>query len=560
MKTYIRLFGIIAIVVALSVGAGSVLTVADVYPISNFGRKIVKIQDDPLRPGKIFESILFDLKISAVLNIPESKHPQGGDLTSRGDEVLLLTNDGLIYSLLGVDYRLLSFRAPTNNWSSYSDVVKERIQQGKKHNELNLHRLRYNGILVTEVEGKSLLLISYVKWDSLASCYQNVIDSTPIPTQIRHLREMSVDPVWSRVYASRPCLPIDSQGADIHGHVSGGKLAPLGNGKVVLANADFEWDGVSLPPNPYGSEKPLAQDENVEYGKVLEIDLKDGKVRKITSGNRNMQGIAISPANDIWTVEHGPRGGDKLNLHVSGKNFGWPSRTYGTQYSKQPWPGASPFGRMDGFDYPVFAWMPSVAVSDMAYISSFNQSWDGDLLIGSLKAESLFRVRLEAGRGVYSEQIRIGERIRSLVLDSRSRIILWTDSNKILILEKAVGGWNIGRILSEDKSLNSTPDLSLKVKAAIEICAQCHSFERGVDDSAPSLNGLLKRKIGGSNYKGTSESLKLRSDYWTSDRLFQFLSNPSAFATDTKMPSPGLDPVVLERLVSVLIKVDGSAE
>lgn len=104
-----------------------------------------------------------------------------------------------------------------------------------------------------------------------------------------------------------------------------------------------------------GTARCLAQAADNDYGKVLEIDLRTGTARALSRGHSNMQGIAVDSAGAIWTVEHGRRGGDELNLIVDDANYGWPEVTLGTRYNRTPWSGSGPYGRHDGYALPVFA-------------------------------------------------------------------------------------------------------------------------------------------------------------------------------------------------------------
>lgn len=119
-------------------------------------------------------------------------------------------------------------------------------------------------------------------------------------------------------------------------------------------------------------------------------------------GHRNPQGLVFDLHGNLWTTEHGPRGGDELNLVARGKNYGWPTVSFGFNYNGRPfvtpWPAkqvsaADP--STDGIVMPVYRWMPSIAVCglDVARGEAFPQ-WKGDLLAGGLAGQSVDRLRL----------------------------------------------------------------------------------------------------------------------------------------------------------------------
>lgn len=160
-----------------------------------------------------------------------------------------------------------------------------------------------------------------------------------------------------------------------------------------------------------------AQDIALPRGKIFRV-LEDGGIPKdnpfartagalpgiFSFGHRNAQGLAFDAAsNTLWATEHGPRGGDELNRILPGRNFGWPKSTYGMEYGGTPIAQAS---SEQEFEPPVLHWTPSIAVSNLAvYDGRAFPLWQRDLLIGSLKAEQLLRVRVKNGKVVETERI-----------------------------------------------------------------------------------------------------------------------------------------------------------
>src|SRR5690606_19158158 len=113
---------------------------------------------------------------------------------------------------------------------------------------------------------------------------------------------------------------------------------------------------------------------------------RDDAFRSIWSyGNRNPQGLAWRPGTDeLWETEHGPRGGDELNLIRAGRNYGWPVITYGMNYNGTPITGET---AKDGMEQPVLHWTPSIAVGDMAFYDGDKfPKWKGNLFVTALAA------------------------------------------------------------------------------------------------------------------------------------------------------------------------------
>ena len=155
-------------------------------------------------------------------------------------------------------------------------------------------------------------------------------------------------------------------------------------------------------------------------------------------GHRNVQGIALRPGgNVIWAHEHGPRGGDEVNILKPGANYGWPAITYGIDYS-----GAiiSDKTEAPGMEQPVVYWDPSIAPSGMAFYDGDRfPNWRGDLFIGALAHTHLRRLELDGDRVVKQEVLlgELGERIRDVRVGPDGFIYVLTDSSdgKILRLE-----------------------------------------------------------------------------------------------------------------------------
>ncbi len=195
--------------------------------------------------------------------------------------------------------------------------------------------------------------------------------------------------------------------------------------------------------------KELAQDLSVTLGKVIRIYPdgtspadnpfvgKKGALPEIWSyGHRNPQAAALNPATgELWTVEHGARGGDEVNLTQAGKNYGWPVITWGRDYS-----GAKiGIGTTKaGMEQPLYYWNPSIAPSGMAFVTSdIYPGWKGNLLVGALAHERVARLTLTGNRIVREDEFLgdLGERIRDVRQGPDGYIYLLTDNDKGRVLK-----------------------------------------------------------------------------------------------------------------------------
>lgn len=186
--------------------------------------------------------------------------------------------------------------------------------------------------------------------------------------------------------------------------------------------------------------RELAQDLGTHLGKVLRIDPMGGAapgnpqipgaLPEIWSwGHRNVQAAAIGPDGALWTVEHGPRGGDELNRTEAGRNYGWPVISYGVEYR-----GAEiGAGRTaaEGMEQPVYYWDPVIAPSGMAfYDGALFPDWQGDALIGGLAGQALVRLRIADGRVTGEARHLQGlARIRDVAVARDGAVMILTDGD-----------------------------------------------------------------------------------------------------------------------------------
>jgi aldose sugar dehydrogenase len=201
----------------------------------------------------------------------------------------------------------------------------------------------------------------------------------------------------------------------------------------------FARDGSLFVTLGERGDRDKAQDLGTHYGKVVRVRPdgsvppdnpfigKTGVKPEIWSyGHRNVQAAALHPATGkLWTVEHGARGGDEVNIPLAGRNYGWPVITYGRDYS------GSRIGEGTAKEQPVYYWDPSIAPSGMAfYAGNLFPEWKGNLFVGALRAQALHRLVLDGERVVGEEVLLrdLGERIRDVRSGSDGALWLLTDN------------------------------------------------------------------------------------------------------------------------------------
>jgi aldose sugar dehydrogenase len=250
--------------------------------------------------------------------------------------------------------------------------------------------------------------------------------------------------------------------------VARGKL-----GEKALENVEVIWRQTPKvnSPNHWGSrivfrpdgtmyvtlgdrfnQRPLVQDNSTTIGKIIRINA-DGSIPKDNPfvgkagakgeiwsyGHRSTQAATLHPqTNELWTVEHGARGGDELNQPQAGKNYGWPVITYGIDYSGVKIGEGT---EKEGMEQPAYYWDPVIAPSGAVfYTGDAFPDWKGDLFVGSMQPGGLVRLKLENGK-VTKETRYIGspkQRVRDVQQGTDGLLYIITDSpqGQIIRLDK----------------------------------------------------------------------------------------------------------------------------
>ncbi|HSC66809.1 MAG TPA: PQQ-dependent sugar dehydrogenase [Cellvibrio sp.] len=198
------------------------------------------------------------------------------------------------------------------------------------------------------------------------------------------------------------------------------------------------------------SEKDKAQTLDNHQGKVIRINA-DGSVPQDNPfvktpgalpeiwsyGHRNMQGAALNPiTKELWTGEHGPQGGDELNIDRAAKNYGWPVITYGENY------GGGKIGEgthKAGMEQPIYKWVPSIATAGFIFYTGdkFPQ-WKNNILLTSLREQTLVRLVVDGEKITKEERLlgkELGQRLRHVVQGPDGLVYLLTDESKSKIYQ-----------------------------------------------------------------------------------------------------------------------------
>jgi cytochrome c2 len=437
---------------------------------------------------------------------------EAGGLTMVGERLLVMDRLGNFFQCADTCLELTHVPLPPipNNIREYvsdpNSTLNERI--------FRAHCIRYSSSM-------HMLAVSHDVFDSDLRSTRlavSVIDLDPTTLQ--------AGGSWITVFVTEP-IPygVNDQ--------AGGALAWGNDGKLFLTvgdfkTGDFKTEAVTMP-----------QDPNSSFGKAFEIDVRLQTRRLLSYGLRNPEGLAMTDSLGLVAAADGPQGGDRLDKIVEGGNYGWPNTTLGTDYHRYSFEGRQDGGRVNGYVSPIFAWVPSIAPSEVIELRGFDERWDGDLLVASLKAQRLIRLRLDGSRVVYSEPIFMDKRIRDLVVMKPGVLALWTDDAQVVLMS-----------VDDEKLETDHREASSLSPVLVGQCLYCHHLgPTNQSDLAPSLTGLLGRPIASDGFP-YSAGLRKVGGIWTEDALRRFLSDPAGFANGTPMPQMHLEPKEIDEIVA----------
>ena len=262
-----------------------------------------------------------------------------------------------------------------------------------------------------ESSASAQLLVSYPRLGTGKSCVEVVVEAV---TLNRRLEKISKRKTW---FISKPCVPISAV------HHAAGRIERISKSFAYVTIGDLGYGLINI------------RSKRGDLGSVFKISATS--VTKISQGHRNAQGIVLYKKQYLLVSEHGPRGGDELNLIKPGQDYGWPFVTYGQPYGENDYVRPSKVMTHVGYREPLMYWVPSIAPTGLVELPSTPEwgEWAGQLAMGTLAEKSLVLIALDKNLVVIkSEIIFIGERMRDLDIDSSGRLVITTDSGKLLRL------------------------------------------------------------------------------------------------------------------------------
>lgn len=321
------------------------------------------------------------------------------------------------------------------------------IQTGKTSNQGNL--LSDSGILIGK-DKRQIVQITDLHY-AFGKLLLSVV-STPKNPDCLFLQALAFDsPLANRTKPFRffqsPCIE-----DTLNPMLFGGRFTNS-NEAVFMSVGEQRYDRSGYPKI---SKVALSEQKNLNsvFGTILQFDKKLAGFSIYSSGHRNAQGMFFSAASKkFYEAEHGPQGGDEVNIVLKGKNYGWPFVSFGIPYG---WQVASGFpdpatvtgtnfeqvlkksgqvrGTHKGYQKPLFSWFPSVGAGSLLQIPSDSDllDWRDNLLVVSLASNQLHRLILEGDKVIFDETIDVGARIRDMLVTKSGDLIIALDEGILL--------------------------------------------------------------------------------------------------------------------------------
>ena len=272
-------------------------------------------------------------------------------------------------------------------------------------------RFAINDIAVlSESAATAKLLISYPRLGKSGFCVEIAVDELAYDRKKQRVKFVSN---W---FVSKPCVPISAV------QHTAGRFAVIDKNSVYVSIGDLGFSDIDM------------RNKRGDLGSIFKLRAKSAV--RISQGHRNPQGIVLFDKKTLMAAEHGPRGGDELNVITEGSDYGWPFVTYGEPYGSGDYVRPAKTGSHEGYIEPIKYWVPSIAPTELVQLPVDGWGdWGKGLVLGTLREEVLVFMKLSENLEVMqSAQVDMGERIRDLEMLRNGDLLATTDSGKLITI------------------------------------------------------------------------------------------------------------------------------
>jgi glucose/arabinose dehydrogenase len=262
--------------------------------------------------------------------------------------------------------------------------------------------------VLSESASSAKLLISYPRLGASRSCVELAVD------ELAYDRKKARIKFVSNWFISKPCVPISAV------QHAAGRFAVIDKSSAYVTVGDLGYTEIDN------------RAKRGDLGSIFKITAKSAE--RVSQGHRNPQGIVLFNQKTLMAAEHGPRGGDEINVITQGGDYGWPFVSYGQPYGSGDYVKPGKTGNHDGYIEPIEYWVPSIAPTELVELPAKGWgSWGGALVLGTLREEVLVFIKLGENFKVLEKvEVDMGDRIRDLEVLSNGALLATTDSGKLI--------------------------------------------------------------------------------------------------------------------------------
>ena len=326
----------------------------------------------------------------------------GGNM--RGAGLAVLSNDELLLGGGKTGGEIFLYNLSNKKLTKLASLISA-------NRRVNDSRFAINDIAVlSQSQSAANLLISYPRLGLQRDCVEVVVENVNYDRINQKINQVKT---W---LVTKPCVPISAVQ-----HTSG-RFAVIDSKSAYVTIGDLGYTQISN------------RKKRGDLGSIFKVS--STSVSKFSQGHRNAQGILLYNGKDLLAAEHGPRGGDELNLIKAGSDYGWPFVTYGQPYGSGDYVRPTKTGTHAGFVEPLKYWVPSIAPTELVQLPKSGWGdWSNQLVLGTLREQVLVFMAVDERFTVTNTvNVDISERIRDLEVLSTNQLVATTDSGALLII------------------------------------------------------------------------------------------------------------------------------
>ena len=328
----------------------------------------------------------------------------GGNM--RGAGLAVLSNDELLLGGGKTGGEIFLYNLSSKKLTKLASLISA-------NRRVNDSRFAINDIAVlSQSQSAANLLISYPRLGLQRDCVEVVVENVNYDRINQKINRVKT---W---LVTKPCVPISAVQ-----HTSG-RFAVIDSKSAYVTIGDLGYTQISN------------RKKRGDLGSIFKVS--STSVSKFSQGHRNAQGILLYNGKDLLAAEHGPRGGDELNLIKAGSDYGWPFVTYGQPYGPGDYVRPTKTGTHAGFVEPLKYWVPSIAPTELVQLPKSGWGdWSNQLVLGTLREQVLVFIAIDERIAVTNTvNVDIGERIRDLEVLSTGELVATTDSGQLLVINQ----------------------------------------------------------------------------------------------------------------------------